>query len=49
MQFDVFRKPPEERLVIVGGYAEGDHAAEYYHKRIKSIPDNVEILGEISE
>ena len=49
LQFDVFRELPEEKLVIVGGYAEGDHAANYYNKLVKNIPDNVEIRGTISE
>ena len=30
LQFAVFRGLPEERLVMVGGYAEGDHASKYY-------------------
>jgi len=49
LQFDVFRELPEEKLVIVGGYAQGDHAAKYYDKLVKNIPDNVEIRGAISE
>lgn len=49
LQFDVFRALPEERLLIVGGYAEGDHAAAYYKNLIKNIPENVEMLGSISE
>lgn len=49
LQFDVFRELPEEKLVIVGGYTKGDHSANYYHKLVKNIPDNVEIRGAISE
>ena len=49
LQFEVFRKLPEERLVIIGGYAEGDHAAKYYEKLIKNIPGNVEMRGAVSE
>jgi len=49
LQFDVFRELPEEKLLIVGGYAQGDHAAKYHHKLVKNIPDNVEIRGAISE
>jgi glycosyltransferase involved in cell wall biosynthesis len=49
LQFDVFRELPEERLVIVGGYTEGDHAAKYHHKLVENIPDNVEIRGAITE
>jgi glycosyltransferase involved in cell wall biosynthesis len=49
LQFEVFRKLPEERLVVVGGYAEGDHAAKYYEKLVKNIPGNVDMRGEVSE
>ncbi len=49
LQFEVFRELPEERLVIIGGYAEGDHAAKYYEKLIKNIPSNVEMRGAVSE
>ena len=49
LQFEVFRKLPEERLVIIGGYAEGDHAAKYYEKLIKNIPSNVEMRGAVTE
>ena len=49
LQFEVFRELPEERLVIIGGYAEGDHAAKYYEKLIKNIPGNVEMRGAVSE
>jgi len=49
LQFEVFRKMPEEKLVIVGSYASGDHAAKYYRKLIKDIPDNVEMRGAVSE
>lgn len=49
LQFEVFRDLPEERLVVVGGYAEGDHASEYYEKLIREIPENVEMRGAVSE
>jgi len=49
LQFDVFRDLPEERLVIVGGYTRGDHAAKYYSKLVENIPDNVEVRGAIAE
>lgn len=49
LQFDVFRKLPEERLVMVGGYAEGDHASKYHEKLVRDIPDNVEMRGAVSE
>ncbi len=49
LQFEVFRRMPQEKLVIVGGYATGDHAAKYHHSLIKDIPDNVKMLGAIPE
>ncbi len=49
LQFEVFRRLPEERLVVVGGYASGDHSAKYYNKLIKNVPGNVEMRGAVSE
>jgi glycosyltransferase involved in cell wall biosynthesis len=49
LQFEVFRELPEERLVVVGGYAEGDHASRYYAKLARDIPPNVELRGEVPE
>lgn len=46
LQFDIFRRLPEERLVIVGGWVAGDHSARYA-KTLKP-PPNVEMLGEVS-
>jgi glycosyltransferase involved in cell wall biosynthesis len=49
LQFEVFRKMPEERLVVVGGYAEGDHAARYHERLVQDIPGNVKMRGAVSE
>ncbi|HWQ20183.1 MAG TPA: glycosyltransferase [Methanotrichaceae archaeon] len=49
LQFDAFRAMPEEKLVVVGGYALGDHAAQYHDKLVSRIPPNVKMLGEVSE
>jgi glycosyltransferase involved in cell wall biosynthesis len=49
LQFDVFRELPDERLVIVGGYAKGDYASAYYKRLVGNVPDNVEIRGAVSE
>jgi glycosyltransferase involved in cell wall biosynthesis len=49
LQFDVFRRLPEQKLVVVGGYAQGDHAANYYHGLVKDMPENVEMRGAVSE
>jgi glycosyltransferase involved in cell wall biosynthesis len=49
LQFEVFRNLPEERLIVVGGYAQGDHAAKYYEELARRIPSNVEMRGSVSE
>lgn len=49
LQIEVFRSLPGERLVIVGGYAKGDHAAPYAQRILQSLPENVEITGSIPE
>ncbi|ADN36165.1 glycosyl transferase group 1 [Methanolacinia petrolearia DSM 11571] len=48
LQIEAFRLMPGEKLVIVGGYAEGDHASVYADKIGENLPDNVEIIGEVS-
>ena len=48
LQFDIFRRLPRERLVIVGGYSREDHMASYV-EGLGSPPPNVEFLGEIPE
>jgi glycosyltransferase involved in cell wall biosynthesis len=49
LQMDVFRNLPEEKLVIVGGYAAGDHATNYTVRLQEQLPPNVTMAGEISE
>ena len=49
IQVEAFRNIPTENLIIVGGYAEGDHASEYAKKIKKNLPDNVIMLGEVPE
>ena len=49
LQIEAFRSMPDERLVIVGGYAAGDHAGRYAARLMKDLPENVEIRGEVSE
>lgn len=49
LQVDAFRQMPDERLVIVGGYAKGDHAAEYAERIGSTLPPNVTLRGEIGE
>jgi len=47
LQLDIFRRLPHEKLVLVGGYSEGDRA-ERYLARLRP-PPNVSLIGEISE
>ena len=49
LQIEAFRRMPEEKLVIVGGYAAGDHAVAYARKIRDMVPENVKILGEVPE
>ncbi|MCP1662288.1 glycosyltransferase involved in cell wall biosynthesis [Methanocalculus sp. AMF5] len=53
LQIEAFRSMPHERLIIVGGYAKGDHADQYAQEFkehvIPKLPPNVEILGEVTE
>jgi glycosyltransferase involved in cell wall biosynthesis len=48
LQIEAFRQVPEERLVIVGGYSEGDHAAKYAEKIRHNLPPNVILRGEVT-
>jgi glycosyltransferase involved in cell wall biosynthesis len=47
LQFDIFRRLPEERLLVAGGWARGDHSARYVAGLRP--PPNVRLLGEVSE
>ena len=49
LQLDVFRQLPEERLIIAGGYARGDHATQYATKLLRKLPSNVSMVGEVTE
>ncbi len=49
LQVEVFRQLPAERLLIVGGYAEADHASPYADSVRKNLPNNVELLGTVTE
>jgi glycosyltransferase involved in cell wall biosynthesis len=49
LQFEVFRKLAEEKLVVVGGYDKGDHSSKYNEKLVRNIPGNVEMRGAVSE
>jgi glycosyltransferase involved in cell wall biosynthesis len=49
IQIEAFKKIPEEKLVIVGGYSKGDHAKSYAENIVNNLPQNVKVLGEVSE
>jgi glycosyltransferase involved in cell wall biosynthesis len=49
LQLDVFRNLPEEKLIIAGGYALGDHANRYQKKISDNLPPNVTMAGEVAE
>lgn len=49
LQIEAFRKMPDKKLLIVGGYAAGDHASGYASKLITELPKNVTLMGSVSE
>ncbi len=49
LQINAFRQMPDEKLLIVGGFAEGDHASDYVSGIINALPHNVKLLGTIPE
>lgn len=49
LQIEAFRAMPDEKLIIVGGYAAGDHASGYAASLITGIPKNVTLMGSVSE
>jgi glycosyltransferase involved in cell wall biosynthesis len=49
LQIAAFRRMPEEKLVVVGWYAKGDHASRYAADLGKDLPANVTFAGEVSE
>lgn len=49
LQIETFRRLPQEKLIIVGGFAKGDHASNYKREMINGLPPNVYVLGAVSE
>jgi len=49
LQIESFRTMPDQRLVIIGGFAFGDHAAAYAKKIQTALPPNIVFLGEIPD
>ena len=48
LQIESFRNIHDQSLVIVGGFAAGDHATPYAEKIQTDLPGNVKILGQVS-
>jgi glycosyltransferase involved in cell wall biosynthesis len=48
-QINVFKQMTDEKLLIVGGFAKGDHASKYASEIINGLPPNVKLLGSVSE
>ncbi len=49
LQIECFRKLPNERLIIIGGYSKGDKMDQYVMSLKETLPHNIEILGEVTE
>ncbi|MBU3966972.1 MAG: glycosyltransferase [Euryarchaeota archaeon] len=49
LQIEAFRKLPQERLLIVGGYAGGDNSSTYADDLIKDLPQNVRLIGNVTD
>jgi glycosyltransferase involved in cell wall biosynthesis len=49
LQIEAFKNRPNEKLLIIGGFAEADHASKYYKSIVKQIPENIKLLGTINE
>jgi len=49
LQVEAFRRMPEEQLVIVGGYAKGDHASRYAEMISLDLSHNIRLCGEVGE
>jgi len=45
--FEIFRRLPKEKLILVGGYAAGDRAADYLARL--NPPPNVTMMGEMPD
>lgn len=49
LQIEAFRKLPGERLQIVGGNAKADNSSQYADNLIKDLPENVKLIGNVTE
>lgn len=49
LQIEAFRQLPDEKLLIIGGYAEADRSSAYAMDLRRKFPDNVILLGNVPE
>jgi len=49
LQINSFRQMPDEKLIIVGDFTKGDYSEGYASLILKDLPDNIKIVGSISE
>jgi len=49
LQIEAFRQLPNEHLWIVGGFADADNSSTYAKKLKQSFPENVKLLGSVTE
>lgn len=49
LQIEAFKEMPDQKLLIVGGYAAGDHASRYASKLMNELPENITLIGSVSE
>jgi glycosyltransferase involved in cell wall biosynthesis len=49
LQIEAFRRLPDEKLLIVGGYANADSSSSYAANLMKDLPGNVKVIGTVSE
>jgi len=49
LQIESFQVMPEQKLVIAGGFAQGDHSAPYAKQIQSDMPTNVSFLSEIPD
>ncbi len=49
LQIEAFRQLPDEKLLIVGGYAQADRSSSYARDLLKKFPENVILVGTVPE
>jgi glycosyltransferase involved in cell wall biosynthesis len=49
VQVEAFRRMPDEKLIIVGGYGKGDHSESYAKGLLQTLPSNVTIVSNVDD